>query len=195
MDMTSTEAKAPQRADARKNVEKIVVAAVECLGRNPSASLGEIAQAAGVGRVTLYGHFPSREVLVEAALTRVLADGDEVLQALDLSGDPVQALRSLVESSWRLTAQASAVLEAAQAVLPSGRIRELHAKPERRANNLIHRGQAEGVFRSDLPADWLAATTHHVMKGAAADIAAGRLDEGDAAHFISEVIIGALAPR
>ncbi|HWM16041.1 MAG TPA: TetR/AcrR family transcriptional regulator [Microbacterium sp.] len=193
--MTSTEAKAPQRADARRNVEKIVVAAVECLSRDPSASLGEIAQAAGVGRVTLYGHFPSREVLVEAALTRVLADGDEVLQALDLSGDPVEALRSLVASSWRLTAQASAVLEAAQEVLPPGRIRELHAKPERRANDLIRRGQAEGVFRSDLPADWLAATTHHVMKGAAADIAAGRLDEGDAAHFISEVIIGALAHR
>ena len=193
--MTSTEAKAPQRADARRNVERIVVAAVECLSRDPSASLGEIAQAAGVGRVTLYGHFPSREVLVEAALTRVLADGDEVLQALDLSGDPVEALRSLVASSWRLTAQASAVLEAAQEVLPPGRIRELHAKPERRANDLIRRGQAEGVFRSDLPADWLAATTHHVMKGAAADIAAGRLDEGDAAHFISEVIIGALAHR
>lgn len=193
--MTSTESKAPQRADARKNVEKIVVAAVDCLGRNPSASLGEIAQAAGVGRVTLYGHFPSREVLVETALTRVLADGDEVLESLDLTGDPVDALRSLIESSWRLTAQASTVLEAAQAVLSPGRIRALHAKPERRANDLIRRGQAEGVFRTDLPADWLAATMHHVMKGAAADITAGRLDEGDAAHFITEVIIGALTHR
>ena len=191
--MTSTESKAPQRADARKNVEKIVVAAVDCLGRNPSASLGEIAQAAGVGRVTLYGHFPSREVLVETALIRVLADGDEVLESLDLTGDPVDALRSLIESSWRLMAQASAVLEAAQVVLSPGRIRTLHAKPERRANDLIRRGQAEGAFRTDLPAEWLAATMHHVMKGAAADVTAGRLDEGDAPHFIAEVVIGALA--
>jgi hypothetical protein len=33
-----------------------------------------------------------------------------------LSGDPRQALRTLVESSWRLIADAGAVLEAAQDV-------------------------------------------------------------------------------
>lgn len=189
--MTSTASKAPQRADARKNVEKIIQAAIECLGRDPDASLGQIAQTAGVGRVTLYGHFPSRELLVEEALVRVLADGDEVLETVDLTGDPSRALRSLIESSWQLTAQASTILEAGQATLPPGRIHDLHAKPEQRVNDLIRRGQAESVFRSDLPASWLASTMHHVMKGAAADIAAGRLDPNDAAHLIAEVVLGA----
>jgi AcrR family transcriptional regulator len=191
----STAPKAPQRADARKNVERIIQAAIECLGRDPDASLGQIAQTAGVGRVTLYGHFPSRELLVEAALVRILADGDEVLEAVDLTGDPSRALRSLIESSWRLTAQASTILEAGQAILPPGRIHDLHARPEQRVNDLIRRGQAEGVFRTDLPAGWLASTMHHVMKGAAADIAAGRLDQDDAAHFISEVVLGAYTPE
>ena len=189
-----TPTQTPQRADARRNVEKIIQAAIECLGRDPDATLGEIAQAARVGRVTLYGHFPSRESLIEAALVRALEDGDRILDAVDLSGPPTQALRSLIEVSWQLTAQAGTVLEAAQTVLPPGRILELHAKPEQRLNDLIHRGQAEGVFRTDLPASWLASTMHHVMKGAASDIAGGRLDQDDAGRFIAEVILGAFSP-
>ncbi|WP_157002862.1 TetR/AcrR family transcriptional regulator [Agromyces laixinhei] len=192
--MTSTASKAPQRADARKNIEKITRAAVECLGRDPDASLGQIAQTAGIGRVTLYGHFPSRELLVEAALVRALADGDEVLETVDLTCEPRQALRSLIEASWQLTAQASTILQAAQATMSPARIHDLHAKPEQRVNDLIRRGQAEGAFRTDLPADWLASTMHHVMKGAAADITAARLDRSNAAHFIAEVILSAYAP-
>lgn len=64
-----------RRADAQQNVAKILDAAVACLSRDAGASVSEIAKAAGVGRVTLYGHFPSREALVEAALTRALAEG------------------------------------------------------------------------------------------------------------------------
>lgn len=189
--MTSSSTTRPLRADARQSVERILVAAAECLGRDPRATTSEIAHAAGVGRVTLYGHFPSREALVEAALIRLLSLGDEVLGDVDLAGDPRAALRGLITSSWQLTAQASGLLEAAQAVLPRHRIRELHADPEQRIDELIRRGQAEGLFRADLPAGWLAGVLHHVMKGAASDVAAGRLDPTDAGHFIVETILAA----
>ncbi|WP_315987233.1 TetR/AcrR family transcriptional regulator [Actinomadura sp. HBU206391] len=186
--------KPARRADAQHNVEKILEAAVACLSRNSDASVIEIAQAAGVGRVTLYGHFPSRDALVEAALTRLLDRGDEVLEGLDLTGDPRESLRALIESSWLLTAQSSAVLEAAQKILPAGRVHDLHAKPEQRVGDLIGRGQAEGVFREDLPASWLAGVLHHIIKGAAADLAAGRLDRADAPRFISETVLAAYTP-
>lgn len=64
-----------RRADARQNVEKILDAAIASLSRNADASVSEIAQAAGVGRVTLYGHFPTRDALIEAALVRVISEG------------------------------------------------------------------------------------------------------------------------
>jgi TetR/AcrR family transcriptional regulator, mexCD-oprJ operon repressor len=167
---------------------------VACLSRNPDASVSEIAQAAGVGRVTLYGHFSSRETLIEAALMRVLDAGDKVLGSVDLTGDPREALRTLIESSWLLMTQASAVLEAAQAALPSGRIKELHAKPARRVEALIRRGQSENVFRRDLPASWLTSVLHHVMKGAAVDVSKGQLDAADAPRFISEIVLSAYEP-
>jgi TetR/AcrR family transcriptional regulator, mexCD-oprJ operon repressor len=181
-----------RRADARQNVDKILRAAVACLGRDAAASMNDIAREAGVGRVTVYAHYPSRESLVEAALTYMLARGDEVLEAVDLTGDPRDGLRALIESGWMLIAQSSSILEAALAVLPPGRVQELHAKPERRVHDLIERGQAEGVFRADLPAGWLASVLHHILHGAVADIAAGRLDPADAPHFLSAVAVAAI---
>jgi TetR/AcrR family transcriptional repressor of mexCD-oprJ operon len=192
VDMHRTGARTARRADAEQNMAKILDAAATCLSRSPTASVGEIAQAAGVGRVTVYGHFPSRETLIEATLTRLLEQGEAVLAGLDLTGDPRQALRTLIESSWRLIADAGAVLEAAQAVLPPGRIRELHAKPAQRAEELIRRGQSEGVFRSDLPPGWLASVLYHVLKGATADIRSGRLDPADAPRYIVETVLGLL---
>jgi TetR/AcrR family transcriptional repressor of mexCD-oprJ operon len=192
--MPHTATRPSRRADALHNADKILDAAVACLGHNPDASVSEIAQAAGVGRVTLYGHFSSRETLVEAAMIRVLEEGDRVLEGLDLTGDPGEALRTLIESSWRLTAQASGVLEAAQATLPPGRIHDLHAKPAQRVDELIRRGQAEDVFRADIPVSWLTGALHHLIKGAAVDVSKGRLEDADAPRFISEIMLAALAP-
>ena len=180
-----------RRADAEQNMAKILDAAAACLSRSTTASVAEIAQAAGLGRVTVYGHFPSREALIEATLARLLERGEAVLGSLDLTGDPRQALRTLIESSWRLIADADAVLQAAQSVLPSRRIRELHAKPAQRVEELIRRGQSEGAFRTDLPPAWLVSVLYHILKGAAADISAGRLDPADAPRFIVATVLAA----
>jgi TetR/AcrR family transcriptional regulator, mexCD-oprJ operon repressor len=182
-----------RRADAEQNKAKILDAAQTCLCRSTSASMAEIAHTAGLGRVTVYGHFPSREALIEATLARLLERGEAVLAGLDLTGDPREALRTLIESSWRLIADASAVLEAAQAVLPPERIRALHGKPAQRAEELIRRGQSEGAFRSDLPPTWLTSVLYHVLKGAAADIGSGRLDPADAPRFIVATVLAAYA--
>lgn len=183
-----------KRADARRNVAAILDAAVECLSQNADASVAEIAQTAGVGRVTLYGHFPSRAALVEAVLTRAIEEGHLSLDAVDLGGDPREALDRLVRSSWRLVYQFRTILVAAQATLPPGRIRDLHAGPAQRVEDLVARGQAEGVFRTDLPASWLVGTVHSVMHGAADEINAGRLDPDDAGAAISAILVSAFTP-
>ncbi|RSM74893.1 TetR family transcriptional regulator [Actinoplanes sp. ATCC 53533] len=191
--MAHSAARPARRADARLNAEKIVQAAVSCLGRSAEASMNDIAQEAGVGRVTLYAHFPSREALVEATMIRLLTEGDEVLAAVDLTGDPRDGLRALMESGWLLIAQAASVLQAALAALPPGRVQELHAKPEQRIHDLIRRGQSLGVFRADIQADLLAGALHHLLHGAAADVAAGRLDPADAPHLVAELALAVCA--
>jgi AcrR family transcriptional regulator len=57
----------PKRADARRNYEKVVVAAREAFAEcGASTSLEEIARRAEVGIGTLYRHFPTRQALLEA---------------------------------------------------------------------------------------------------------------------------------
>jgi AcrR family transcriptional regulator len=55
-----------RRADARRNIERILDAAVEELAEDPDVSMEAVARRAGVVRATLYVHFPTREALIAA---------------------------------------------------------------------------------------------------------------------------------
>lgn len=183
-----------QRADARRNVASILDAAVRCLARDPDASIGDIAQAAGVGRVTLYGHFKSRADLIDAVLARTVAQADATLEALDTTGDPRQALIRLVDASWQIVHQFRSVHHAAQRELPPERIRGSHDQIMRRVQSLIERGQRAGIFRDDLPKKWLVTAAISLMHAAAEENTAGRLDANDATRTIASTMLAALTP-
>jgi AcrR family transcriptional regulator len=138
--------------------------------------------------MTLYGHFRTRAALVEAALVATLHAGEETLSSLDLTGDPRQAMTRLLTSSWSLVAQSSALLTAAQEVLPAGRVRELHDEPARRVEELLRRGQGEGAFRTDLPAPWLVSAIHYILNGAAEEVRSGRLAADEAADVVTRSV-------
>ncbi|MGZ3100656.1 TetR/AcrR family transcriptional regulator [Streptomyces sp. H72] len=192
--MGSKNSTAAKRADALRSIDAIVQAAAECLGRNPEASLSEIARAAGVGRVTLYAHFNSRAEVVDAAMSRAIDRGNEVLDAIDLTGDPLLALARYIEAGWHLVDQARALLAAAQRELSAGRIRELHAGPAARVETLVARGRAKGAFRTDLPIAWMVNVLHTVMHSAAEEIRAGRLTSEHAADHITATVLAAFTP-
>lgn len=183
-----------QRADARRNVGAILDAAQECLAADPQATIAHIAAAAGVGRVTLYGHFKSRAELIDAVFERVGEQSGEVLDAVDLKGDPAAALVRLAIASWQVVHGFDAIRQAAQSELPEQRIREHHDAHFRRLDALIARGQRTGVFRKDLPRHWLVSTCYRVMHGAADDCAAGRVKPDDAGRLICATLLAAFTP-
>ncbi|MFE3445102.1 TetR/AcrR family transcriptional regulator [Nocardia sp. NPDC059180] len=189
----STVSSPRRRADAERNIARIVAAARTALGSDPDATTDEIAKAAGVGRMTLYGHFRTRPELVEAALVEALRVGEDALAAVDLTGDARDALARLLDSSWTLVAESATLATAAHGVLPAGRVRELHGAAAGRIHDLISRGQSQGVFRTDLPISWLVDVVHHVLHGAADDIRAGRLEKSDANHVVTATVQSILA--
>src|SRR5918995_2485694 len=63
----------PLRADAARNVDKIINAARQCFrDHGPDVPLQTIAATAGVGPATLFRNFADKEELVLAALNRQL---------------------------------------------------------------------------------------------------------------------------
>ncbi|MEV2191024.1 hypothetical protein AB0I02_08520 [Streptomyces phaeochromogenes] len=104
-----------------------------------------------MGRATLYAHFTSRAEVVDAAMSRAIDRGNEVLDTVDLTGDPRLALTQYIEAGRHLVDEARALLAAAQRELSAGLIRELHGGPAARVEALVSRGRAEGAFRTDLP--------------------------------------------
>src|SRR5215218_5287747 len=71
--MSLAVARKPLRADAARNVDKIITAARQCFREfGPEVALQTIAATAGVGPATLFRNFSDKEQLVLAALSRQL---------------------------------------------------------------------------------------------------------------------------
>lgn len=184
----------PLRADARRNVEAILDAARRCLARDPDASVAEIARTAGVGRVTLYGHFESRATLVAAVVDRAVAEGDAALERVDLGGDPMAALVRLVDATWEITYRFGALVVAAENALSVDRMAAAHAGPRARAERLLERGRAAGRFRDDLPASWFVTVLHSVTHAAVTAVHDGELAAEDGPRAIRATMVGLVTP-
>jgi TetR/AcrR family transcriptional regulator, mexCD-oprJ operon repressor len=190
--MTTTRA---PRSDAVRNRDAILDAALERLADDPSTSMAEIAKAAGVGRVTVYGHFSSREQLLEAVLIRTIDGSEAELAGVDLEGDPVAALDRLVRRSWRIVDTFHRLLGAAEESLSNDRILAHHAEPMARVRALIERGQRAGAMRRDLSAEWLTSCYTALLHAAAGELRAGRLAEADADRVVATTVVSLVTGR
>jgi len=191
---SATDRQPRRRADAERSIAAILDAGLACFSRNADASVADVARGAGVGRVTLYRHFPSREALVDAVLAHAISRADTALEAVAVDDGPApEALARLIHSSWRIVDHHRSLLAAAQRDLPPARIRHLHDQAMARVERLIGRGQVEGDFRTDLPRPWLVATFYSVLHGAAEEIDAGRLDPNRVPEILTATLLTAFA--
>jgi len=183
-----------KRADARKNIAAIIEAATVCLARDPDVSMNEIAKTAGVGRVTLYGHFESRATLIAAVVDRAMQQTDAALEAVDLNGDPREALARLVETSWRLTDRYGALVVAGEQALPPAQVREAHRGPIARWERLLRRGRREGCFRKDMSLTWQVTLIQSTIHGAAGAVLRDEITPAQAPALIRDTVLAALTP-
>ncbi|WP_117210783.1 TetR/AcrR family transcriptional regulator [Allorhizocola rhizosphaerae] len=180
-----------KRADAERSIAAILDAALAEFVVNPDVSMSDIARAAGVGRVTLYGHFPSREAVLEAVFTRTIEQAEQALAELDLDSLPAdRAMAHLIRSSWRIIDQHRRLLVAVNRHLGPEVLRAHHEAPMRRVHGLIERGRDEGVFRTDLPVEWLVTVFHSLAHTAAIEADSGRLHPVFVADYLEITLVG-----
>ncbi|MGW5352798.1 TetR/AcrR family transcriptional regulator [Streptomyces sp. NPDC004031] len=179
-----------RRSDAERSIAAILDAALVCVPLDGNVNMSAIARAAGVSRVTLYTHFPTREALVDAALERAFAQTLDVIALLPLDdGPPREVLGQLIGSSWQVLERHRNLYRVASGTLPPEHLRGYAESVLGTIGRLVRRGRESGDFRTDLPADWLVATVYTLMHLAAEEVAEGRLEPGAAGDLARRTIL------
>ncbi|WP_318214797.1 TetR family transcriptional regulator [Streptomyces sp. SCL15-6] len=153
---------------------RILRAAERELGRDPDSTLAAIAEAAGVARRTLYGHFAGRAALIEglvgeaAEAVRHALDGPGAPAAGAARDDPATALARFVLALWPVGDRYGTLIALARRDLGPDRTSErmgpLLAPARDTLAAILARGRREGVFRTDVPAGVLgAAVEAHLL--------------------------------
>jgi AcrR family transcriptional regulator len=157
--------------------------------------MSEVARTAGVGRVTLYGHFPSRDALLDAVLDQGVAETDRAIEAAQLEEVRAdEALLRLARSGWQVLDRYLAIRSVASRLVDPEHLRARHDPLLSRVRQLISRGRAEGVIRTDVPAGWLLTAFYSLVHAAADDAFAGRLSKQDVPEVLQATLRSVLAP-
>lgn len=172
------------RADAARNREAILDAALVALGRDPQASLLDVAQEAGVGRATVYRHFATRNELVTALRTELLRRAQLVVDAVDAVGpaNPLGALRAAIESLAPLGVTFRAIVESGAHADPGF----LQARDQvlRPVYGGIARARDEGLLDPATDPQWASAALAALLVAAVRLSATQDMDAGEVAERV-----------
>jgi AcrR family transcriptional regulator len=141
------------RADAERSVRAILEAAERVLAQDAGASMEQIAEAAGLTRITVHRRFANRQALLEAL---AVSAKQQLIDAIEEARpDAAPALVALyrvtanvmrVKNTWRYTlSHATAHTVAAAA---------LWAEIDARTVELLNRAQREGLLAPDTDLEW-----------------------------------------
>ncbi|HEX6452665.1 MAG TPA: TetR/AcrR family transcriptional regulator [Trebonia sp.] len=184
--MTGRRTTSYQREVASRNVDAILDATEELLRANGQASISAVAARAGVSRVTVYAHFPVWDALLEATVERTVRRMTTALEAARPTEGPAdEALERFIVTGWQHLGRYQAMAQAVSEQLSSEAVTRTHQAAHQALAALLARGQAEGSFRTDLPAEWLAHASIALMHACTDGIRAGRIDPDDAQRIIT----------
>ncbi|MFE4833156.1 TetR/AcrR family transcriptional regulator [Arthrobacter sp. NPDC056691] len=140
----------PLRADAARNVDKIINAARECFRQyGPDVPLQTIAATAGVGPATLFRNFSDKEQLVLAALNRQLRlNVDPVIDVALAGSDAAEGLFRVIDAVMTAASDNANLLGAV-----AGRrdlLTGITGSLIESIGVLLDRGQDQGTLRVDI---------------------------------------------
>ena len=153
------------RADAARNVEKVLSTGAQLLAQDPSTPITAIAAAAGVDRRTVYRQFESREQLLAAIYQARLDAVETAIDTARLTEAPVAvALHRYVEGIITVTRAWPVELQRMRA---DSAIRDRRAGFIAQVAAFIQRAVDEGFFRAGLPDGWIESLLRSVIHIAA----------------------------
>ncbi|QAY69472.1 TetR/AcrR family transcriptional regulator [Xylanimonas protaetiae] len=151
---TTADAAAPALTGARARTHRLILdTAVAQLAKDSSASLGQIADAAGIGRTTLYRYFPERADLLAAlgedARARFAAAHE---RAALTEGSAIGAIERLCQEYVELSDLLALYFTE---TLGDNGIFDEDAFVQADLRAVVERGRADGTIDAELSTEWV----------------------------------------
>lgn len=182
--------------------DTVLAAAQRLLTTEPTASMAQIATAAGVGRATVHRHFSTREDLLHEIGRRSLDRWEESIHragvsAAVASGDPERIRTCLGDLIDRFVADSEdfgiALTDPTVINEPGLRARaEVLFADE---VTLYAAAQDAGLLRADVPARWLGHTVYGLLISVRDALVAGDVARRDAADLVRVTFLEGSASR
>ncbi|GAA2712614.1 MULTISPECIES: helix-turn-helix domain-containing protein [Streptomyces] len=173
---------------------RVLKEAAALLSRKGTASMDEIAKAAGISRATLHRHFAGRDALVRALEQLGIEQFEAALERARLEeGDAAEALRRLVVCAEPVAGLLSFLYTENQ--LFELDVNEGWNRLDARVQALFLRGQEEGAFRVDLSPAWLTDALYGLIASGAWAVHDGRVAAKDLTRVICELLLGGARRR
>ncbi|MGW0604704.1 TetR/AcrR family transcriptional regulator [Streptomyces sp. NPDC002640] len=170
--------------------DPVLRAAAELLTRRSTATMEEVARAAGISRATLHRHFAGRDALVRALEELGIAECEAALEAArPEEGPAVDAVRRLVRE-MQPCAGLLAFLYSENQLFEGEELNAGWLRVEERLTGLFRRGQESGEFRIDLSAAWLTEALYGLLAAGSWAVADGRVARNDAGRMVVELLLG-----
>lgn len=140
------------RADAQRNRERIIAAAIEVFAeRGLEASTAEIAHRAGVGEATLFRRFPTKDDLIMAIVETQMDEVIALAEDCAAEAEPERGVERFIYEMVERSVEDRGVLEAAKdRCMMRPELSERRRRVLELMTDLIKRGQAAGTIREDL---------------------------------------------
>ena len=177
----------------QKSKEKMLNLATYILAKNPKASLNEIAEAAEVGRATLFRYFKSRKQL----LHELVIEADNKLERATRPIIEKQlSARDTLEEFIRVLVPLGAsfhFLNSEQINSEDSDIANLYKNQLVRLRELSCRLKSEGVVPPDVPLAWIAAVLDNLIYTAWVTVSQGDIAPNDAPGLVLRSFLTGLA--
>lgn len=175
--------------------DHVLRSAAALLTRKSTATMDEVARAAGISRATLHRRFAGRDALVRALEALGIAECEAALDAARLDDGPAKdAVRRLV-ASIEPAAGLLAFLYTENQLFEGEEQNAGWARIDDRIAALFRRGQASGEFRIDLTPAWLTEALYGLLACGAWSVSEGRVASRDFTHMIVELLLGGALRR
>ncbi|KUM83731.1 TetR/AcrR family transcriptional regulator [Streptomyces pseudovenezuelae] len=174
--------------------DHVLRSAAALLTRKSTATMDEVARAAGISRATLHRHFAGRDALVRALEEHGIAECEAALDAARLDeGSASDAVHRLVREIEPV-AGLLAFLYGENELWEDGG-GDSWSRLDLRIASVFVRGQQNGEFRIDLSPVWLTEALYGLVASCAWAAQAGRVAPKDFTHMITELLLGGALRR